>query len=297
MSRNPVSVSVGGRHVGGIATELRGSEQPLLVALHGGSYTSSYFDVPGHSLLDTAAANGIDVIALDRPGYGASDALPADDVTFARNAELLDLAIAQLWDAHGQDYPGVVLVGHSIGAAITIHLAAGPPRWPLLGISLSGIHDVAPAHVRGAWDSMPLGQPVVFTPEQRRLFFYGPDWTIEPDIVARAEVSAAPVPLAELLEVVGQWPDTAAELAAQVDVAVQYLAFEFEQLWTIDTQTVETFAAYFERAATVDSELMVGLGHDADHHRNGRAFQLRQLAFALDCADRLQRPGAGREMS
>ena len=41
--------------------------------------------------------NGFEVIALDRPGYGGSDALPDGEVTFARNAEVLDAAITQLW--------------------------------------------------------------------------------------------------------------------------------------------------------------------------------------------------------
>jgi pimeloyl-ACP methyl ester carboxylesterase len=290
MSRHTVSIDANGTHVGGIATELRGSEHPLIVALPGGSYTSRYFDVPGYSLLDLGTANGIEVIALDRPGYGSSTALPAGEVSFANNAEILDLAIARLWSEHEDRYPGIVVVGHSIGAAITIHLAARSPGWPLLGIALSGIHDAAPEHVRNAWDAMPADQPVVFAPEQRRMFFYGPDWTIEPDIVSRADGTTAPVPLAELLEVVGEWPDSAAALASQVHVPVYYVAFEFEQLWTIDPDSVRTFGAYFHSAPTVVTELMPGIGHVADHHRNGRAFQLRQLAFALDVAELRHRP-------
>src|ERR1700690_2289096 len=43
---------------------------PLIIALPGGTYTSTYFDIPGYSLLDRAAALGIPIIALDRPGYG-----------------------------------------------------------------------------------------------------------------------------------------------------------------------------------------------------------------------------------
>jgi pimeloyl-ACP methyl ester carboxylesterase len=286
-----LSIDVDGHHVAGIATELPGSKHPLVVALHGGSYTSRYFDVSGHSLLDIATANGVDVIALDRPGYGSSTAPPDGEVSFAANAEILDLAIAGLWSEHGHRYPGVVVIGHSIGAAITIHLAAGRPGWPLLGIALSGIHDVAPDHVRSAWDAMPADQPVVFTPEQRRMFFYGPDWTIEPDIVERAVGSTAAIPLAELLEVVGQWPESAAALASKVQVPVHYVAFEFEQLWTIDPETVRTFGAYFHSAPRIVTELMPGIGHVADHHRNGRAFQLRQLAFALDVAELRHRPG------
>jgi pimeloyl-ACP methyl ester carboxylesterase len=290
MSRTTLSVNADGLRVAGITADLDVSGGPLIVALHGGSYTSTYFDVPGHSLLTRAASNEIRVIALDRPCYGRSDALSAENVTFRRSAEALDAAITRLWDDYGTHHTGVVLVGHSIGGAICIHIASQAPDWPLLGIAVSGIHDVAPEQVRNAWDAMPAGQPVEFTAEQRRMFFYGPEWTIESDIVSRADASTAPIPLAELLEVVGRWPDQAAELAAKVTVPVQYLAFEFERLWCIDTDLVRSFAAYFTAAPLVVSELIAGIGHNADHHRNSQAFHLRQLAFALDCAQRTARP-------
>jgi pimeloyl-ACP methyl ester carboxylesterase len=289
MSRDVVSIDADGLRVSGITVRGELSGGPLLVALHGGSYTSRYFDVPGHSLLERAAANNIAAVALDRPGYANSAALPPEEHTFDRSAGILSTAIGRLWDDYGPPHDGVVLVGHSIGAAISVHLAAKQPEWPLLGIALSGIHDVAPAQVRNAWDAMPAGQPVTFTPEQRRTFFYGPDWTIEPDIVQRAEISAAPVPLSELLEVVGRWPEEAAGLAARVTVPVHYLAFEFERLWTIDAATVRDFAAHFTASPLVASELMPGIGHDADHHRNSQAFHLRQFAFALDCVHRMAR--------
>jgi hypothetical protein len=122
------------------------------------------------------------------------------------------------------------------------------------------------------------------------MFFYGPEWTIESDIVSRADVSAAPIPLAELLEVVGRRPDQAAALAANVTVPVQYLAFEFEHLWRIDADLVGSFAAHFTAAPLVVSELLAGIGHNADHHRNSQAFHLRQLAFTLDRAQRTARP-------
>jgi hypothetical protein len=122
------------------------------------------------------------------------------------------------------------------------------------------------------------------------MFFYGPDWTIEPGIVERAEVSASPVPLAELQEVVGTWPESAATVAARILVPVQDVAFEFESLWTIDSQTVRSFGDHFNAAPFVSAEIMAGTGHDVDHHRLGQAFQLRQLAFALERAERSGRP-------
>ena len=90
---------------------------PLLVALHGGTYTSAYFGVaggPSGSFLDIAGRNGFSVLTIDRPGYGESTLIPDEENTFARQAEILDHVIAQaldLWPALG-----VVLVGHSIGA-------------------------------------------------------------------------------------------------------------------------------------------------------------------------------------
>jgi pimeloyl-ACP methyl ester carboxylesterase len=292
MSRTTLSLNADGLRIAGITPELDLSDGPLIVALHGGSYTSTYFDVPRHSLLTRAANNRLRVIALDRPCYGRSDALPADNITFGAGAKALDTAIARLWDDYGTHHTGVVLVGHSIGGAICIHIASQAPDWPLLGITISGIHDVTPEQVRNAWDAMPAGQPVEFTPEQRRMFFYGPEWTIEPDIISRADASTAPIPLAELLEVVTRWPDQAAKLAANITVPVQYLAFEFERLWCIDADSVRSFADYFTGAPLVLSELMAGIGHNADHHRNSQAFHLRQLAFALDCAQRTARPAS-----
>lgn len=60
--------------------------------------------------------------------------------------------------------------------------------------------------------------------------------------------------------------------------------------WTVTPDTVKELAGHFAAAPFVDCHLMPGVGHDADHHRAGRAFQLRQLAFAVQCAEATQRP-------
>ncbi|MEV5651996.1 alpha/beta fold hydrolase [Nocardia sp. NPDC052254] len=47
----------------------------VLLVLHGGATTARYFDCPGHpdlSLMRPAASLGCTVLAVDRPGYGAS---------------------------------------------------------------------------------------------------------------------------------------------------------------------------------------------------------------------------------
>src|SRR3546814_12017871 len=71
-----------------------GSErQPMIVAIHGGGFTSAYFDCDGFSLVSRAAAAGCSVLGIDRPGYGESPRLPERDRAIPRNANLLQAAI------------------------------------------------------------------------------------------------------------------------------------------------------------------------------------------------------------
>jgi pimeloyl-ACP methyl ester carboxylesterase len=262
---------------------------PLIVCLHGGSYTSAYFDVPGHSLLELGRANGFPVLALDRPCYGESDAISDRPISFDVNAEVLDEAIGVAWRTLELHSPGVVLVGHSIGGAIALITAARHPSWPLLGVSVTGIGHVLPPGIADAWNSMPPG-PVEFTIDQRRQFMYGPDWTFDPGVIAAAEVSAAPIPLEELLEVVGGWIDAFPGIAAAVTAPVQYALAEYDGLWSATSETVAGFAEQFANVPAIEASLFRAAGHNIDHHHVGRALHLAQLAFALRCASEQNRP-------
>ncbi|MBS4103288.1 hypothetical protein [Tsukamurella paurometabola] len=64
----------------------------LIVARHGGAYDGEYYTGPD-SLLALGPRLGYSVAAIDRPGYGASAALPAGDLTFDRQTELLTAAV------------------------------------------------------------------------------------------------------------------------------------------------------------------------------------------------------------
>ena len=68
---------------------------PLIVAIHGGGFTSQYFDIPGCSLIERAAARGYGVLALDRLGYGRSRAAGKDVQSLAaQNWPLAGLAVS-----------------------------------------------------------------------------------------------------------------------------------------------------------------------------------------------------------
>src|SRR5258705_11815182 len=79
----------------------------VVVAFHGGASTAAYFDCPGHprlSLLRAGAALGYTVIALGRPGYGAS--APYPDATH-RPDQVVAVAYGPADKIHGASPRGV----------------------------------------------------------------------------------------------------------------------------------------------------------------------------------------------
>lgn len=267
----------------GVDAASRTVESPLIVALHGGTYSSAYFDVPGYSLIDRAAALNLPIIALDRPGYGETTPLEPHNATIAGNAERLDALLGDLWERHGSGRRGIFLIGHSIGGAITVSIAARRPAWPLLGIAVSGVGLTTPPESLDHWSALPQTPMVDMPAEVKDQVMFGPQWTFLPDMPARSHVADAPVPRAELIDIVSTWHSSVKEIASRVQVPVHYRQGEFDRLWIADRDQVAGFGAAFSASALVDAALYRSAGHCIDFHRLGLAFQLEQLAFALRC--------------
>ena len=265
---------------------------PLVVALPGGTYTSVYFDVPGQSLLDTAETLGIPVIAVDRPGYLGSTKVEVETggSIIVGNAEALDHLIGELWDSCGAGAPGVVVIGHSIGGAITTAIAARQPAWPLLGIAVSGCLVRVPVESGSAWAALPDLEFVELPGPVKDFVMYGPGWTHAATMPDAGHAADAPVPKAELLDITGGWVERMPSVAAGVRVPVHTRQGEFDKLWITDDGQVAEFKSAFANAPWVDSRLVPNAGHCIDFHLAARAFQLEQLAFALEAVLQAQRP-------
>lgn len=253
---------------------------PLVIALHGGTYTSEYFDIPGHSLLDRAEAAGLAVIALDRPNYAGSSELTSDGSIIGANADVLSVAIGEIWKQHGGDASGIVLVAHSIGGAIATEIAASQPSWPLRGLAISGCLVRVPAESRAAWEALP---PILMidlpTPLKDQVMF-GPVGTYSDDMPTASHRSNALVPRAELLDITGGWIERRADVCGKVTVPVFHRQGEFDALWVTSADEIEEFRAGFTSAASVDTALEAGSGHCIDFHLAGAQFQDAELAFA-----------------
>jgi pimeloyl-ACP methyl ester carboxylesterase len=257
------------------------ADTPLLLLLHGGGVDADYFAATEDSVVEVAAANGFPVVALNRPGYAGSE--PA---SFARQAEIIEAAMQELWGKRGEGRPGVLVFGHSIGAAVAVYLAARNPPWPLLGISLTGISAAVPPFLLHLWQSLPADQRIAFTPEA--------SGTIQ---FASATSEREPAtPSTDLVEVASRWPTDVSRVAAEVIVPVQYAVGERDKLWVVTETTARDFGALFTNAPYVDAQVLPGVGHAVEQEGVlGRSHRLRQLSFALRCTGP-PRAGTGRRI-
>ena len=253
---------------------------PLVIALHGGTYTSEYFDISGYSLLERADAAGIPVIALDRPNYAGSAALESEDSILRANVDALNDAIGEIWEQEGGDAAGIVLVAHSIGGAIATEIAALQPSWPLLGLATSGCLVRVPAESAGAWAALPPIPMIDLPVPMKDQLMFGPPETINDDMPAASYPSNTLVPKAELLEITGGWIERRADVCAKVTVPVFHRQGEFDHLWITSQDEVDEYRAGFTSAASLDVALQTGSGHCIDFHKPSGDFEDSELEFA-----------------
>jgi pimeloyl-ACP methyl ester carboxylesterase len=261
---------------------------PLIIGIHGGGYTSAFFDIPGYSLLDRAAAAGCTAIGIDRPGYGASTALPDRAGLLQANAERISAGIADLWQRNADGASGVVLVGHSIGAATTMLIAALNPTWPLLGIAVSGCGLASPPGRPGFLDLHPPQGRMPVTVELMNATMFGLPGTYADSAPRMAAMAHYPPVFREVEEVCLWWPLHSQDVLAKIRVPVHYRQAEHDVLVLQEPGEVDRIRRAFSSAPSVDAAMVTGSGHCIDFHHPGAEFQDGQIAFAIACAKQNQ---------
>lgn len=257
---------------------------PVLLAIHGGTYDCDYFDIPGHSLLDRAVARGFHVVAVDRPGYGASTPLPDTPDLIQKNAEVLNAALPDLLAALGLAGRPVCLIGHSIGGATALTLAALCQGWTLSGVAVSGVGMETPPESAEAYARMPRQYHVELPLAVKDQVMFGPAGSYPPDMPAASHTAHRRVPLSELTDITAGWQDRLAGIAARIRAPVHYRQGEHEKLWLVSQERIEDFARLFTASLHVDAALVPGAGHCIDYHFAGPGFQDSQLDFAAALA-------------
>jgi len=259
-------------------------DTPLIIAIHGGTYTSAYFDLPGYSLLARAAALGVPALALDRPGYGESPSLPVGKSSIQDQADALIVALEEGWRQYGATSRGIVLIGHSIGGAIAISIAARSKTLPLIGLAVSGVGLRVPPHFPDQWRALPEGPTVEFPVHLKDMVMFGPEGSFDDSMPAASHAADSLAPRQEIIDIVTTWPEVVRDVVRHVRIPVHYRQAEVDRLWIVDQTEVEQFGKAFTASPRVDAAMVRKTGHCMDFHRIGAALQTQQLGFALQCA-------------
>jgi len=276
----------------GIPMSARLAEVPrpraVVVALHGGAVTSAYFDAPGrprHSLLQTGAALGFTVVALDRPGYGSS-AAHADQMSSAgRRVDLAYAAVDRLL-AQRPRGAGVFLAAHSLGCVLAVRMAADDRGAGLLGLEIAGIGRQYQPRFAAALRARVLRSGMLDAPRRDgpvtavRDMIWGPD-RLYP--AGADDGMHSPSPPFEGDEI-GRWPRALPALAARVRIPVRYCLGDHETVWRSGQPALAEIAALFNASLRVVAEEQPGSGHNLSLGLAAPAYHLKVLAFAEECA-------------
>ncbi|KOT87171.1 thioesterase [Streptomyces sp. NRRL F-5755] len=242
-----------------------------IVALHGAGMGAAYFDGPAHpqtSLLAVAAELGFAVVAVDRPGYGASaEQLPLGQGV-ADQARTLAAGLNDFAACHDTG-GGIFILGHSFGCKPSLLMAADGTVPGLFGVDVSGCGDeylVSPSPARaGSWK-----------------YNWGPLRLYPPGTFQSSSGLVAPAPRREIDDA-DRWPDLMAELAGRIRVPVRFTFAEYEAWWRRDRSALARLRDSLTGAPRVLIDHQPDAGHNISLGWAARAYHLRALGFAEEC--------------
>ncbi|WP_237573363.1 alpha/beta hydrolase [Mycolicibacterium lacusdiani] len=251
----------------------------VIVAVHGGATSSTYFDCPGHpelSLLRTAAERGFTTIALDRPGYGAS-ALYADAMADPNRRTALAYGAVDRILADDSRGAGLFLFAHSAGCELALRMTVDERGGDVVGVELAGTglryHPAALEIIKDA--------TVTSRPSGLRDLLWQPTDLYPPEVLT-GSLSAPGVSYES--EVTAHWARRDfSELAARVGVPVEFSVAEHEAVWESDTEAIGAVAALFTAAPAVRVNLVPGSGHNLSVGHTAGEYHARVLSFVADC--------------
>ncbi|KAF0893212.1 hypothetical protein E2562_023232 [Oryza meyeriana var. granulata] len=95
---------------------MAGSEGPVVFCLHGGGYSGLSFALAASQIKEKAR-----VVSMDLRGHGKSTTSDDSDMSIET---LSSDVIAVLHTLYGDSPPAIILVGHSMGGSVAVHVAA-----------------------------------------------------------------------------------------------------------------------------------------------------------------------------
>jgi pimeloyl-ACP methyl ester carboxylesterase len=263
----------------------------VVVAFHGGASTAAYFDCPGHprlSLLRAGALLGYTVIALDRPGYGASAPYPDAMQRPEQRVELAYGAVEKILGSSPRG-AGLFLVAHSAGCELALRMAADETaeraeHVQLLGVELAGTglqYDDAAQELLKTPEILKTGTPTQ-RPTGLRELLWQPEHLYPAEVLNGITNSSTGAPYEAAM--VSDWArQDFPALAGQVRVPVQFSVADHERVWKSDRDALAKIAALFTASPRFVINEQVGAGHNLSLSVSAAAYHMKVLSFVEDC--------------
>ena len=269
---------------------------PLVVGIHGGTFSASYFDADAnHTASLTSDGLGVPFLAFNRPGYRDTTPfqIPANSSFHIEQGKYFhNVLFPAFWKQYGEPHgcSCLVLLCHSMGVpgaivAASMHAdePAGSKSYPLGGLVLSGFGTMGTgnrAPMRGTTD---LDWPK----EVKDDVMLGPidSGMSDPEIYKQTETLGTTMTLAELA---GAGPETWfahwREYAGKIKVPVLVGMAEKDHLWQGTTEHVQDFLAGFEGSKRREGGVILGSPHCTELSYAGKGWYARTFGFAMECA-------------
>jgi pimeloyl-ACP methyl ester carboxylesterase len=254
----------------------------VIVAFHGGASTAAYFDCPGHprlSLLRAGASLGYTVIALARPGYGASAPYPDAMQRPEQRVALAYGAIDKILGSSPRG-AGLFLVAHSAGCELAVRMAANETaeHAALIGLELAGTG----LQYADAANEILKTATATTRPVGLRELLWQPAHLYPADVLSGITNSSTGA-LYEAAMVEDWARQDFPALAGEVRVPVQFSVAEYERVWKSDPEALAEIAAMFTAAPRFVINDQVGAGHNLSLSVSAAAYHLKVLSFVEDC--------------
>jgi len=274
---------------------------PLIVGIHGGTYTSEYFNaLPGHSAGTISTQLGVPFVAIDRPGYRDSTALasiPDGSSFFQEEGKYLHRYILpKLWEEYGHPFGAstIVLMGHSLGCsaciiAAALHSLEPEARYPFGGMILSGRSTTsAVTKSQGEAqlaDARRVGY-VEFPPGVKNILMFGDvKLGLASDEIRRVseQITHRGI-IGEFKDRRLQWDGYWQEYARTVKMPVMAAIGDRDGLFQASQNDLETFTTAFTTSPKVETVCIPGAPHCLELSYWGTGWYSRCFGFAIECA-------------
>lgn len=282
-------------------TALDDHRRPLFVAIHGGTYCSTYFDADAkHTAILCSKGLGVPVVAIDRPLYQQTSSfypIPEGKTYHEGLAAHLDKNILPaLWKQFGQGCGSMVLHCHSLATPSAVILAGWhaqeraqgkTPVYPLSGLTISGFGSqsnpnseatskFAPPDPLPEWLDMPAEAKDAVMLEKG---------IVDPAIYKQTKRLHNRFPFAERADYEAIWSDGKWRgLCGAVEVPVMIGMAEKDALWSGTEEHVKEFAGGFSGSERVDASVVKGAPHCIELSYWAQGWYARCFGWALECA-------------